>query len=234
MNKNPRVAIIAIVFILVGLVATFVGTGIAIDRMDLSDKIETTAVITDIITYRKDGDKHYKTVIEYEAYGFPYEKTLEGYNFTHRVGKELHIYFRANAPHVIMTKSARFISLLFPLFGLLFTAMGIGMLTTATGWKWRKASLKESGTLIHAPYVNTELNTRYSVNGIHPYRIVCRWMDPEDGTERMFYSENLWEDPSYIIENRNITTFTVYLEPKKKKRYLMDIDRVLETAEASF
>ena len=220
--------LIAVVFAVVGIVFTIFSIMVSIDRIDVSDQVETTAVVTKITTYRIHGDRRYKTFVAYNANGHRYETELGGYLSSYYVGKEIPIYFQANSPRDIMTKSSRFTVLVYPAIGLIFATFGLSILSAPARHKMRKAALQKSGIMIHAPYVETDLNMRHSVNGIYPYQIVCRWKDPEDRTEREFRSQNLWDDPSKMIEAWNITTFTVYMDPNKKKRYAMDIDRVLE------
>lgn len=84
--------------------------------------------------------------------------------------------------------------------------------------------LKKNGELVYATYVETAINTSYAVNDVHPYIILCKWVNPMDGVEYTFKSENLWKDPKYIIDSRQITAFPVYITKERIKPYAMDLE----------
>lgn len=80
------------------------------------------------------------------------------------------------------------------------------------------------GKLIYADYDETIINTSYSINRRHPYKIICEWINPVDNEEYMFKSRNIWINPEDIIEERNIKQFPVYIDKNNKKKYVVDID----------
>ena len=88
--------------------------------------------------------------------------------------------------------------------------------------------LKENGELIYANYIETVLNTAYTVNGRHPYNIICEWNNPEDDKKYILKSKNIWVNPENILEEKNIKTLPVYISLKNKKQYFIDIDSLTE------
>lgn len=82
--------------------------------------------------------------------------------------------------------------------------------------------------MIHAEYVETILNRSYSVNGRHPYNIICKWDNPVDNKKYIFKSDNIWTNPEDIINERNVKTFPVYINRDKIKDYVVDIQQIEE------
>ena len=228
MKRNQTISVGAVVFLIIGIVLFAVGIVMSMNTFNDAGREETTATIIHIETYSTGRNRHWNTYVRYEVDGQLLEGKLGSYSSSYFVGKEIAILYDINDPSQITAKGTRFIVLLMPFMGLVFGCVGAWSLLSPRIKRRRKDFLRENGTTIHASYMGTEENRAFSANGRHPYRITCRWRDPEDGTERIFRSENLWQDPSYEIESRHITTFTVYMHPDKKKRYVMDLDPITE------
>lgn len=72
------------------------------------------------------------------------------------------------------------------------------------------------------------MNVYYCVNGKHPYKVVCRWIDPGNAKEYQFTSKNLWPNPEDIITEKNITEFPVYIDKNNKDIYFVDTSIIKE------
>ena len=62
-------------------------------------------------------------------------------------------------------------------------------------------------------------NGSITVNGRHPLRIVSQWYDPATHQVHLFYSRNLWFDPSEFVD---MNVITVYVDPSNLSNYYMD------------
>lgn len=214
-------------FAAMGLLFAVIGVFVTINTFNYENTAETTAVITDIERYRdSDGDTSYDVWVEYMVDGNVYEAELNVYASSFRVGKEIDIYYDIYDYGRVGVKSLDFIVLLFPVMGLLFFVIGLFGLTSGMRRKKKENGLRQTGQRINANYVETIYNTSYSVNGRHPYIIVCEWDNPSDYKKYIFKSKNLWENPEYIINERGITTFPVYINMNNMKKYFMDIEEV--------
>jgi hypothetical protein len=70
------------------------------------------------------------------------------------------------------------------------------------------------------------LDTQSSRDELHPYRIICRWRNPETDQAHVFESESIWFNPQdYLPE-----TIDVYIHPEKPEVYYMDISFLPERA----
>lgn len=85
----------------------------------------------------------------------------------------------------------------------------------------RREELISRGEAITAQVVSLEPNAAVSVNGRHPVRLVCKYV--ENGTTYICRSEDISGMPELISD-----TVTVYRDPYDIKRYYVDAQSVLK------
>lgn len=115
------------------------------------------------------------------------------------------------------------LSLLFPpllYIGLCFLVVGTLAEIFILRRKLQVTTLKKVGVPLEAQYQLVERNRNIDNNGLHPYRILCHWLDIKTNSLYVFYSDNIWYDPTPYIEQ---TTFTVLVMPDNYSTYSMDI-----------
>lgn len=214
-----------LIFTIVGTVFVAIGIILFGSVFNYTNKIETTGIITEIWSSRdSDNNRNHKVYVSYVAEGNEYESTLNGYSSSFYEGKEIEIYYDKDNPNKIGMKSLDLLILIVPGIGLIFLIIGgTGILVKVNKKKLEKR-LRENGELMYADYVETIINISYSVNGRHPYKIICEWTNPLDGEEYTFKSKNIWSNPEDIIEERNIKQFPIYIDKNNKKQYFVDID----------
>ena len=229
MKENKVENMIWILFASIGLLFVVIGIFLCKDILNYENKIETTAIITQISSYRGgNGDRNHEVYVSYFIDENKQEARLNSYSSSFYEGKEIEIYYDKDNPSKVGVKSLDLLCLIFPGIGLIFAAVGGAALII----KWNKKrigkNLKEKGEVIYADYVETVLNSSYSVNGRHPYYIICEWNNPEDGKKYLFRSQNIWINPENRIQEKNIKTFPVYINMEKKKQYRVDIECLIE------
>jgi len=84
----------------------------------------------------------------------------------------------------------------------------------------KKIYLQRNGVLVNAKFQSVQLNHSLSVNGRHPYMIVCQWTNPANYCIHIFESENIWFDPSDFITTEEIKVFT---DKRNSKKYYVDV-----------
>ena len=214
-----------LIFTIVGTVFVAIGIILFGSVFNYTNKIETTGIITEIWSSRdSDNNRNHKVYVSYVAEGNEYESTLNGYSSSFYEGKEIEIYYDKDNPNKIGMKSLDLLFLLFPGLGLISLIIGVTGISSKARGKKSEKRLKENGELIYADYVETIINISYSVNGRHPYKIICEWTNPLDGEEYTFKSKNIWSNPEDIIEERNIKQFPVYINRDNMKKYAIDIE----------
>jgi hypothetical protein len=106
------------------------------------------------------------------------------------------------------------------LLGIIFAVIALGLRAATRSGAQHKEYLRVNGTPIETEVTGIERNERLEVNGVNPWRITSRGVDPATGEQRDFHSENLWFDPTGHLKVKQVT---VLLDPQKPKRYYMDI-----------
>ena len=228
MKENKVENLTWIIFAIIGAILVVIGFILFGSVFNYNNKIETAGIITRISLSRNSENESRRVYVSYVAEGNEYESTLNGYSSSFYEGKEIEIYYDKDNPNKIGMKSLDLLILILPGIGLIFLIIGgTGILVKVNKKKLEKR-LKENGELIYADYVETIINTSYSVNGRYPYKIICEWTNPVDGEEYTFKSRNIWLNPEDIIEERNIKQFPVYIDKNNKKKYFVDINILAE------
>lgn len=218
-----------ILFASFGMIFFIIGIIICINIFNYENKVETTGTITSILSYKKsNGDINHEVYVNYNVNGKNYKSKLNFYSSSFYNGKEIKIYYDKYEPNKIGSKEADLTFLMFPGMGLIFAIIGgTGIMVKINKRKLEK-NLRENGKKIYADYVETILNTSYSVNRKHPYNVICEWNDPEDNKKYIFKSENIWINPEKIIKEKIIKAFPVYIDEKNKNQYIIDVDILTE------
>lgn len=221
MKRSKLEHLVWIIFGVLGL--TFLVVSNILIRMNFISKeniVKTHATIINI----SDNQEVY---VSYLVNSEMYTNKLSSYSSSYHIGKEITIYYDKNDPAKIIDNSIIVLIGVFGGIGLIFIIVaGIIIafkINRSKVIKW----LKESGNIVNASYTSIELNTNYTINGRHPYNIICEWYNSSDNKKYIFKSENIWFDPSRTITERNIKTFPVYINPNKIKQYYMDVDMIL-------
>lgn len=228
-KKNKFDNLLWIIFSSIGLFIIILGVIIFYAVFNIPNKVETTGVITKIISSSNKGSNtSHEVYISYKVKGKEYESHINGYSSSFYEGKEVDIYYDQKDPYRIGVKSLNLLFLIFPGIGAIFFIIGgIGLLINLNKNNLAKR-LKENGKLIYANYVECVINTSLNINGRHPYNIICEWINPEDNKTYIFKSANIWINPEMIISDRNITTIPVYINTKKLKQYYVDTTSITE------
>lgn len=225
MKESKLDNLVWMIFLISGLVFAIIGVVICVNMLYTQGKVKTIGVIEEV-SYGREHSSY--TIVSFEVNGEKITARANGYSSGFYKGKEIEIYYNEENPNQISIPSLDLLFLMFPGIGVLFVGIGgTGLLV-----KWRKKKreekLREDGDVIYGDYVETRLNTSYSVNNRHPYNIICEWYNVEDGKTYIFKSNNMWMNPENKIEEQNITTFPIYIDLEDKKNYMVDIDSLTE------
>lgn len=217
------------IFACIGIILIIISVRIGTKIFNYENKENTIGTITTITSYRDhDGDRSYEVYVTYNVDGKKYETELNGYSSDFYEGKEIEIYYDKDNPNKIGLKSLDLLFLILPGMGLIFLAVGSSGIIVKIMKSRLEKRLKEHGELIYADYLETIINTSYTVNYKSPYNVICEWNNPEDNKKYIFRSKNIWFNPVPIIQEKNIKTFPIYLDRKNKKKYVIDVDSLTE------
>ena len=202
-------------FTTMGAIIVIIGLIVFFSVCNYKNKVDTVGVITNtgngtIVSYNVDGEEH--------------ESSFSGYSSSFHVGDEIEIYYDKDDVNKIGSKSLDLLYLILPGIGSIFLLIGVIGLGVLSHKKKKEKSLRENGELVYATYSETILNVNVRVNGRYPYNIIVEWNNPEDGKKYLLKSKNIYFNPEMLIEERNIKTFPVYINPNNKKQYFVDVD----------
>lgn len=118
-------------------------------------------------------------------------------------------------------------SLIVGILGLVFTAIGGGMVLWSIMKRRKEEHLKVYGRPIITQFQSVDYNTSLKVNGRSPWVITSQWQDPQSRKIHVFKSDNIWFDPEDYVKEQEIT---VLVDRENYKRYYMDISFLPELA----
>ena len=104
--------------------------------------------------------------------------------------------------------------------GSVFFMIGGGIMLAGVLKSRKDEYLKTQGVRITTGFQGVEQNTSLTVNGRHPFRVLCQWQHPVTSEIHVFESDNLWFDPSSYIK---VTHITVFIEKDNPKKYYVDL-----------
>ena len=225
MKYNKAEKLIWVIFTIIGVAFIMIGSIVCASVFGYQGKVDTEGTITQIDTYTGNrGSRYYDVMVAYRVDGKDYESKLNGYSSSFYEGKKIDIYYDKDNPNKIGIKSMDLLFvLIFSGIGLLFVIIGGAGIIVKIIKKNSEKRLKANGELIYANYVETALNTAYSVNQRNPYYIICEWYNQADNKKYIFKSKNIWINPENTIQEKNIKQFPVYIGNNIKK-YVVDID----------
>lgn len=220
-----------IVWIIFGIVGVlFLSVAIFLNYWAIipqTNRGETIATIIEI-EYRDNNDEYPDVLVSYEVNGQQYRTSLDSYSSSYYEGKEITIYYDKNDPSKIMDNTPKILMYVFGGIGIAFLSVAVIINLFKLRNKRMKKNLRETGNIVNAKYISCYMNTNYTVNNKHPYKIVCEWVNNIDNKVYRFKSKNIWVNPEKYIVKNNIKSFRVYIDPNNLKKYYVDVDMLLE------
>jgi len=230
-NKSPLIScgkIVLAVSLGLGVLATY----ILIDGLDF--KKNSAKSVGTIMSVKKschgtdcDGDYGYTAFVRYVAGNKEYVRRMECSKHT-RKGDSVRVYYDTRYPEFVTWTASDGWVMGFVVMGFALIPLTVGLCFIVPEMRRRtkKRKLLRMGNIVQAEFKEVTEETGTNVNGRSPYFINCEWIDDE-GVARVVTSERFWFDPSPIIEERQIKTFPVYIDPKNPdERYYVSVEEL--------
>lgn len=219
---------VGIIFSAVGVLLLVIGMIIHTANTSFMKSADMTyAEITDIVRHHqyKKGNKgdNYDVWIEYTVDGKTYNSRINSYDSSMYVGKEIEVYYDPENPSDVRTGSNVAVAICTAMGGLFF-ALGMTFLTVAIIKGRKRKLLKQNGEALTGTIINVSMNTNVRINNRHPYKAECKVINPFDGEEYLYSSENITSDISHLIG----MAVTVYVDKNNKSKYYVDMDELME------
>lgn len=234
--KKLGVNFIFIFFLIMGLVFSGIGVGVIITgRQFVSRADKVSATIVDIEKYRTDDDYvEYDVYVDYEYQGEAYtDVLLNSYSSGMYEGKTITVLVDPEDPYHVDTQlGAVILGAIFAGIGMIFVLIGGIALLVRTRHKKKIVRLREEGRCLQATVESIDFNMYVTVNGAHPWIILCSYYDDSKDLTYRFKSDNLWTDPSAVYPVGS--TVLVYVDAQDYSKYYVDAERNINARVVDF
>lgn len=231
LKKERSVRFVKVVLLIMGFVFFLVGLIIGIITIINYQNAEAVnATIIDILYSRSgDDDTTRNFLVKFIYHDQEYTRETSFYSSFYHIGDTIKLYItNGNVNNVWSLKMNIIMSTIFGTIGLIMIVIFIVLLINQIKRNKLKDYLKSNGSLIQAKIIKVEMNRHYSINDLHPFNIILEYEDRFSNEKYTFKSENIWDDPSFVIKENNIEFLNVYIDSRNKKKYYIDLDNLIE------
>ncbi|MHC6225422.1 DUF3592 domain-containing protein [Pseudomonas sp. X10] len=220
-------SVLKYLFVFVGLAILMAGySSYQRTKSFLSDALASQGHVIDLLSTQGSDSTAYKAIVQFETGAgqtFELISSVATNPPLYTVGEVVEILYSPTNPDEARIDSFFEVwgaaTILGPIGGSFVLA---GSLIILFGkWKVRRNThLIRTGAVVEAGFQGVEVNRRVSINGRHPYQIVCRWLNPATSELHIFQSDNLWFDPSDFIDGGKLR---VYVKRGNPRQYHVDL-----------
>lgn len=221
--------VVCLIFMLVfGAVYFIMGAVVRDQKKFLKNALPIEAEITSIEKeVKKDGGERkisHSTYVTYIVDGKVYSNVPLGYyNSNMYEGKRITVYYDPQNPGRIESREGhKILNVIYRIGQIVLGAVTVIMLLLLF-LPEKRSRLMKIGTRYDAEVVSVFENRSIRVNGRHPYQVDCRVHDPYSGEVMLFRSHNVYQD----LYQYNLKVVPVYVNPKKKKSYYVDVQAAI-------
>ena len=162
--------------------------------------------------------------LTYAVDGETYVFHMDVYDSGMYIGLPVTVYYDADNPGSYRTTYNDLVFFVLRILGLTFAVMGlVGVLIPGFVASNREKVLRD-GTRISAHIEEIHPNLSVTLHGRHPWRLVCRGVDPTTRQERIYYSPNIYHDPTGRLLDDQVEVAVL------GSRYVVDLSKVLPSA----
>jgi hypothetical protein len=226
-TMNRTIRLIQLIFTLVGAVLLTVALYLGLDTQRFIDTaISTDGTVIDLVPNHASDGTTYRTEVAYiDGHGSTrtFQSSVSSNPPSHKVGEQVTVLYGAdqdNSPRIQSFTHLWLGTTITGVLGAVFLSVGGGMALYRQRQRRLAARLRAQGHAIEASIQGVEPNEAVSVNGRHPFVVLCQWQNPATQEVHVFRSENLWFDPSDYLKRPKLR---VFIEPENPKRYLVDL-----------
>ena len=212
------------IFSLIGILFIIVSIVCGINGSRKNKEYEhVTGQIVDIVHH----DDNYDVYVTYRLNGNEYDDILiNTYTSNMREGADIKLLVDPDDPFKADSPTGTLILVLvFGLMGVTFACVGIIPLVIKEKRRKKNEDLVNNGTAVWAKVHHVEINSTYSVNNIHPRRIVAIYTDEYTGEEIEFISDNIF-DIDFCDSVSEGSEVRVYMDRNDNKRYFVDYESI--------
>lgn len=216
----------AIIFGIIGVVCVVIGTAEFVKTKEfVSDAALVKAKVSTIENDIDDeGDTDYTAFVTYTYEETEYKRVrLKEYNSSLYEGKTIELYLDKTNPRYVRIKSVIY---MFPIVfigvGIIFLLIGVIILIVRMRGDKKRKKIMETGIRMQAQVKGSMIDTSYTINSKHPYRLECVYYDELSGQPVICTSDIIWESPDMYMDKY----VTVYVDREDRSRYVVDLKNI--------
>ncbi len=219
--------IIGTVFIFMGAMFSVIGYVVS-NTMNrtIPNQVETEGIISNITEYDEDSDAYVTFVDET---GKVYNVKSNFYSSTMRRGDKIKVYYNSKNPLDFRVDSGDMFKLFRYIFlgiGGIFVLLGLMLIVKHIKNKKHEQEIINSGIMVYGKITSVDRNNLYNVNGRFPYRIVVNFV--YNNLTYEVRSDNMWNDPRFVLDSYGITELPVYIDTKNPKKSIVDFKQITD------
>lgn len=216
----------AIIFEIIGIVCAVAGTAGFIKTKEFAgDAALVKAKVSSIEgNIGDEGDTDYTAYVTYEYEGMEYKRVrLDEYNSSLYEGKTIELYLDKDNPRHVRIKSVIYLlPIVFIGIGIIFLLIGVLILVLRAREDRKKKRIMDTGVRISAQVKGSIVDTSYTINSRHPYRLECVYYDELSGQPVICTSDIIWESPDKYMDKY----VPVYVDREDRSRYVVDLKNI--------
>lgn len=227
------------IFAVVGLVQIIISVCLLISNKNYEkDSIEITGTISSIESYKDQNDELYHEVyVDFTYNGKEYRNVqLSEYSSNMYEGKTIQLLFNPEADKIVRTKSMiHFSTLVTSLIGTIFLVIALaGIISTAILTKKGNhgKELLKTGKRVEAKVESIETDTFITINGRHPYIVICTYTDIFTGIQYRFKSGRLMRNPEPALKTGD--TIDVYVNENDYSKHYVAVEEKMAARVVDF
>ncbi len=186
----------------------------------------TEGTVVDIASHRdSDGDTMYKPVIEFttaDGRTLQFTSSVSSSSPSYSRGDAVKLYYAPANPEDARLDSFMekyFLPLILSVFASVFTLIGVLLFVGGIRHRRIRAWLAQHGMKVRAKFSGVELNQSLKVNGRSPWRLRAQWQHPVTQKVYIFYSDNVWFDPTEFCNRDQVDALVNADDPRQ---YMLD------------
>lgn len=222
--KNTKLSIIVgIIVSIIGMVFLLTSINLMISENKFKkENIKISATVTDSNSNNK------FTAVSFFIDTKEYNTIVPKYYAEIKTGDEIEIYYNKEDPNQILLEDYSKGAGIYFFISIILLAVGLSIIIYKLNNSINKDTIIKTGKLIEAQLDDIVYNTKVTINGKHPYYVICYWKNKINGKTYKFKSENLWYNPNEQFKKSGIDKIPVYIIPSNPNQYYVDIKKINE------
>ena len=129
---------------------------------------------------------------------------------------------KTNPRHVRIKSVIYLFPIVLLVLGIIFLFIGAIILIFRVRGDRKRKRIMETGERIYAQVKGSIVDTSYTINSKHPYRLECVYYDEVSGQPVICTSDIIWESPDAYMDKY----VYVYVDREDRSRYVVDLKNI--------